>query len=190
MISCRLMLGVAAGLSTSPLAAEILHYKVQGLIQKDAISDPVFQATEATPQFLISFAVDESLVLRVPSGTITSLPNFPQVLFGEDGFQVPAAALRLFSFRLSSGNARFGLEDVIGDPSSPGVIFVTGTLRRPTAIHVLLGNSRRGIFEVGIPECTPRCRLTGGVVIDQAGPFGRLSTSVIELAPPPPKLPY
>ena len=184
MISLKWICGLALALSSSGVPAEVLTYRVTGVLNKDRISDPIYGASADNVVFEIRFEADASSVLRVPAGTTTSLPNFPALKFSENGFHFPRSALRSFSFRLSSGNAHFSLADVIGDPSSAGVIFVTGTLRQPTAAHILLANSQSGYFELGLADCALTCRLKGGIVLDQAGPFGNISNSAIELSEP------
>jgi hypothetical protein len=86
------------------------------------------------------------------------------------------------TFHLSSGVARYTLAHLIGDPSSPGAIFLTGSLHKPTAVHILLASSHGGYLEIGLPDCNRTCRLKDGIVLDQAGPFGRVSSVQIHAA--------
>ncbi len=179
------VLGLALALASCPAAAEVLVYRITGTLQKDAMSDRLFGAATDRVRFEIHLEADTSLASRVPAGTMTSLPNFPRVTFAEDGFAFPRAALKSLSFRLSSGEASFSTSDVIADPSVPGAIFLTGTLSKPTRVNLLLANAASGYFEIGMAKCTSSCRLEGGIVLDQAGPFGTIEEPVVTVAPRP-----
>ena len=166
---------LAMAFASSPAAAQPITYRVSGQFNKDAISDRIYNAASDSVRFQITLEADVSAALAVPAGTPTNLPNFPAVTFAENGFHLPRAAVRSISFQLSSGAANFTLADLVGDPASPGLIFVTGSLEKPTAVHILLASSRDGYLEIGLPECTQRCMLKDGIVLDKAGPFGRIS---------------
>lgn len=179
-----LTLAVALSFAGSQAAVQPVTYRVSGVLNKDAISDRIYGATADAVRFKITFEVDVSSALPVAAGTLTDLPNFPAVKFSEAGFHFPLEAVRSMTFRLSSGAARFTLADLSGDPSSPGAIFLTGSLHNPTGVHILLANSHDGYLEIGLPECTRTCRLKNGIVLDQAGPFGRASSIEIRLSSP------
>jgi hypothetical protein len=171
----------AFALTGAPATAETVAYRVSGALKKDVASDPIYGATSDPVLFQIDFEADASSVVRVPAGTLTNLPNVPGVKFTENGFHFPLKAVSFMSFRLSSGSGTFSRADLIGDPSSPGAIFVTGSLSKPTAAHLMLANSESGTFETSLPKCAPTCRLKDGLVVDAAGPFGRISNVIIEV---------
>jgi hypothetical protein len=162
--------------------AEPVTYQVSGILNRDADSDLIYGAATDSIKIQITLEADVSSAIPVEAGTTTNLPNFPAAKFAENGFHLRRDAVRSLTFSLSSGTASFTLADLIGDPSSPGAIFMTGTLQNPTAIHMLLANSQHGYIEIGVPDCTDTCRLQDGIVLDQAGPFGRISTISIHPA--------
>jgi hypothetical protein len=176
--------GLALALISSEAAAKIVAYEITGTLQKDAISDPLFGAATEPPSFEIRFEADTSLAVPIPARTATSLPNAPKIAFAEDAFFLPSSAVKSFSFRLNSGAARFSKADLITDPTIPGVILVTGTFDHPSAVNLLLANSQSGYFQIGLPQCPSTCGLQGGLVLDQAGPFGTIKDSVIKVATP------
>jgi hypothetical protein len=171
-------------LTSARAGAETVAYRVSGALDKDAISDPLYGAASDRVLFRIDIEADSSSVVPVEAGTPTNLPNVSGAKFTENGFHFPRAAVSFMSFQLSSGTGRFSLADLIGDPSSPGAIFITGSLRKPTAVHLLLANAQSGHFETGVPECAGTCRLKDGIVLDAAGPFGRISNVVIKVIGP------
>lgn len=173
---CALILVLCA----SAAKAETITYHVSGILNRDALSDRIYGAATDRVKFEITFEADVSHAIPVKAGTPTNLPNFPAVKFAENGFHLPRDGVRNLTFSLSSGTARFALADLIGDPSSPGAIFLTGSLDNPTAIHILLANSQHGYIEIGIPDCPGTCKLKDGIVLDQAGPFGRVSNTRIK----------
>jgi hypothetical protein len=165
----------------SAAKAEPVTYSVSGVVSKDAGSNRIYGAATDRIEFQIAFEADVSWVIPVEAATATNLPNYAGAKFAERGFHLPRNAIRSLTFSLSSGTARFTMADLIGDPSSPGVLFLTGSLHNPTAIHILLASAQHGYIEIGIPDCTDTCRLKDGIVLDQAGPFGRISS--IEIKP-------
>jgi hypothetical protein len=169
-------------MANCPAAAEVLAYRISGTLQKGAISDPLFGAVTERVGFEILFEADTSLVVPVAARTTTNLHESQKVKFAEDGFFLPSRAVKSLTFRLSSGDARFSLADLSADPSAPGAIFVTGTLDNPSAVNLLLANAQSGYFQVGLPECASTCRLNGGLVLDQAGPFGTIEDLSIKVA--------
>ena len=167
-----------------PAGAQHVTYEVSGVLEKDVISDRIYGATSDAVAFQITFEADVSSVIPVAPGTPTDLPNFPGVKFAEAGFHLPRDAVKSLTFHLATGVAHFALADLIGDPSSPGAIFLTGELHRPTAVHILLASSGSGYLEIGLPDCTRKCRLKDGIALDQAGPFGLVTNVEIRSAAP------
>jgi hypothetical protein len=160
--------------------AEPVTYQVSGILNKDAGSDRIYGAARDRIELQIAFEADVSSAIPVEAGTATNLPNFPAAKFAENGFHLPKTGVRSLTFSLSSGTARFTVADLIGDPSSPGAVFLTGSLQKPTAIHILLASAQHGYIEIGIPDCSDTCRLKDGIVLDQAGPFGSISSIEIK----------
>jgi hypothetical protein len=171
-------------LSSSAADAQSVAYRVSGTIIRDPISDRIYGAHSDTIGFDVEFEADASATIPVPAGLPTNLPNFPAARFSEDGFHLPRSAVKSLSFRLSNGTAKFLLADLIGDPSSPGAVFITGSLSKPTSVHILLASSEDGYFEVGLANCVRTCRLTGGIVMDPAGPFGKITDVTLNVTKP------
>ena len=174
--------GLALALISCEAAAKVVAYEITGTLQKGTISDPLFGATTEPPGFEIQFEADTSLAVPVPARTATSLPNAPEIAFEDDAFFFPSSAVKSLSFRLTSGAARFSIVDLITDPSIAGVILITGTFDHPSAVNLQLANSQSGYFQIGLPECASTCRLKGGLVLDQAGPFGTIEALTIRVA--------
>ena len=174
---------LAVALASSVARAERVEYRIAGVIHKDAMSDRLFGSSSDRVRFEIDLVADLREATSVPAGVKTSLPSFEDVILGENGVLLPRSALRSLSFRLSSGSATFGLADVIANPATGASVFLTGTATRPTGINIVLANSASGQFEAGIVQCISACALTGGLVLDAAGPFGtihELSVTALE----------
>jgi hypothetical protein len=164
-------------------AAAIVEYRVSGTFVKAPLSDNLFNSKTGRVAFDIRFTADTNLAVRVPAGTTTSLPSFPEVVLPQDGFLLPAAAVRSFAFRAAGTTADFTGRDLIANDSTGGSIFLTGALDRPTGINIMLASGSSGYLEMGILECAPTCALQGGLVLDRAGPFGTIDGLVIEARP-------
>jgi hypothetical protein len=168
---------LALGSVESPAA--IVEYQVTGKLVKDPSSDRLFNSNRDSIEYDVRFTADTDLAARVPAGTQTSLPNFSTVKLPEDGFLLPAAALKSFSFRAAGGDAKFDLKDVIVDETTGASIFLTGSLSHPTGISMLLANGISGYLQVGLLHCTRGCKLSGGIVLDRAGPFGVIDGTTV-----------
>jgi hypothetical protein len=164
---------------TSPSAA-VVEYRVSGTLVKQPLSDNLFNSSTARAEFEVRFTADTALAVKVPAGTRTSLPSFGDVVLPQDGFVLPAKALKSFAFRAAGTGAQFSVRDVIANDLNGGSIFLTGALNRPSGINILLANGVSGYVEIGILECTPECALRGGLVLDRAGPFGTIELRTIE----------
>jgi hypothetical protein len=170
----RMLFGALLLASSAGTSAAIVQYQVTGEIVKDPASDPIFGSVHANLKFEVRFKVDMSQATLVPAGSKTNLPSFPAVVLPQNGFVLPRAALRSFEFRSPGATAIFSKEDVIADEVTGGVIFLTGTLDRPTGLNIVLANAFSGYLEVGTLECADRCELKDGLVLDRAGPFGTI----------------
>ena len=177
-------MGLSLALISGEASAEVVAYQISGRLQKGSISDPLFGAATEPVGFEIRFEADTSLAAPVPALSPTNLPNAPKIAFAEDAFFLTSSALKSLHFRLTRGDARFSIVDLIADPSTPGVIFVTGTFGRPSAVHLLLANSKR-LLPIDFPNALDiRSRACGAA---QAGPFGTieaLDTGLCNMFPP------
>jgi hypothetical protein len=120
----------------SEARATTVEYRIAGIIQKDAISDRLFESSTDEVRFEIHLVADVREATEVPAGVEISLPSFPNVALRESGILLSRSALRSLSFRLSSGKASFGLADVIANPVTRGSVFLTGAPTRPTGIKI------------------------------------------------------
>lgn len=182
-IACNLLF--VAPICTAP-AISIAHpvtYRVTGTAHKGEISDNLYGSSSDPVAFEVTFTAEIEQAQVVPPGTKVSLPNAPEAQFTETGYLLPAASLSSFSFSLASGMAPFSLSNVITDPGTGGVVFLTGSLRQPTSINMTLANAASGILQIGIPNCSRTCSLQGGLVLDSGGPFGTLAVDQITAMP-------
>jgi hypothetical protein len=169
-----MLLGAVLLVSSAGSSAAIVKYRVTGEIVKNPASDPIFGSVHGNLKFEVRFEVDTSQATVVPAGSQTALPSFPAVVLPENGFVLPRTALRSFEFRSPRTTALFFKEDVIASEVTGGIIFLTGTLDRPTGLNLVLASAVSGYLEIGTLECADRCKLEGGLVLDRAGPFGTI----------------
>jgi hypothetical protein len=160
-------------------ASAMVEYRIGGEMAKDADSDNLFGSRMARVPFEIRFTADARMATKVPAGRRTSLPSFPSFVLHQHGFLLPVAALQSFAFRAPGSDASFELRDLIADETTSGVIFLTGDLQKPTGASILLVNGVSGQFQLGILACSRQCILTGGLVIDRAGPFGIIEKTIV-----------
>jgi hypothetical protein len=170
----RLLFGALLLAGSAGSSAAIVEYQVTGEIVKDLASDRVFGSAHSNLKFEVRFKVDTSQATLVPAGSQTTLPSFSKVVLPENGFVFPRTALRSFEFRSARATALFSKDDVIASEVTGGVVFLTGTIDRPTGLNIVLANAVSGYLEIGTLECRDRCELRGGLVLDRAGPFGTI----------------
>jgi hypothetical protein len=166
-------------LAAPDAAAQIVEYRVSGTMVKEPLSDNLFNSKSSRVAFDIRFTADTARAIKVPAGTRTSLPSFPDVVLPHESFLLPATAVTSFAFRAAGVDASFSSRDVIANDSTGASILLTGSLDRPTGINLMLANGVSGYVEFGILECAPRCAFRGGIVLDRAGPFGTIQDVVI-----------
>lgn len=176
----RPLAGAILVLACRESPAAIVEYRIAGVLVKDPISDNLFAGKTARVPFEIRITADTDEAARVAAGTRTSLPGLPNVVLRQDGFALPATALKSFAFRAPGTDAAFGIRDVIADETTSASIFLTGDVEKPTGANILLANGVSGYFQLGIVDCTAACELTGGIVLDRAGPFGTIESIVID----------
>lgn len=176
---------VAALICSAP-ATSIAHpvtYRVTGTAHKGELSDNLYGSASDPVGFEVTFTAEIEQARVVPPRTKVRLPNTPEARFPETGYLLPSTAVSSFSFSLASGAATFSQSNIVADPDTGGVIFLTGSLARPSSIHMILANARSGFLQIGVPDCSRTCRLQGGVVLDSAGPFGTLEINQITPTP-------
>jgi hypothetical protein len=180
---CRTALAALFGLAAAGTSAQPVTFVITGTAHKGEISDNLHgSATDPVP-FEVTFTAEIEQAEVVPQGTVIRLPSAPEARFVETGYMLSAKSLDAFSLFFGSRRDIFSGTDVIADPETGAAIFLTGSLLKPTNVNLVLASAKSGYLEIGVPACDTSCRLEGGLVLDQAGPFGTLTVTRITTTP-------